>query len=103
MIKTDVLVLGSGAAGLTFALEVAERSKFKVLVITKKDRSESNTNYAQGGIAGVMAPFDSFEAHIRDTLVAGAGLCGTAVIVWATAVPPQAAAAMAESSPRVLL
>jgi L-aspartate oxidase len=75
VIKTDVLVLGSGAAGLTFALEVAERSKLRVLVITKKDRSESNTNYAQGGIAGVMAPFDSFEAHIRDTLIAGAGLC----------------------------
>lgn len=75
MIKTDVLVLGSGSAGLTFALEVAERSKLRVLVITKKDRSESNTNYAQGGIASVMAPFDSFEAHVRDTLVAGAGLC----------------------------
>lgn len=75
MIKTDVLVLGSGSAGLTFALEVAERSKLRVLVITKKDRSESNTNYAQGGIAGVMAPFDSFESHIRDTLIAGAGLC----------------------------
>jgi L-aspartate oxidase len=73
--KTDVLVLGSGSAGLTFALEVAERSNMQVLVITKKDRSESNTNYAQGGIASVMAPFDSFEAHIRDTLVAGAGLC----------------------------
>lgn len=75
MIKTDVLVLGSGSAGLTFALEVAEHSKLNVLVITKKERSESNTNYAQGGIAGVMAPFDSFEAHIRDTLIAGAGLC----------------------------
>ncbi len=69
----DVLVIGSGIAGLTFALEVAEHGK--VIVVTKKDRAESATNYAQGGIAAVMSDEDSIEAHVRDTLEAGAGLC----------------------------
>ncbi|MBC8102474.1 MAG: L-aspartate oxidase [Cytophagales bacterium] len=69
----DFIVLGSGIAGLTFALEAANLGT--VAVITKKDRAESNTNWAQGGIAGVMAPDDSFDLHKQDTLVAGAGLC----------------------------
>jgi L-aspartate oxidase len=69
----DFLVLGSGIAGLTFALDVAAAGS--VALITKKDRRESNTNWAQGGIAGVMAPDDTFDLHIEDTLVAGAGLC----------------------------
>src|SRR5512146_805797 len=69
----DFLVLGSGIAGLTFALKVAERGR--VAVITKKHRAESNTNYAQGGIAAVTSKEDSFELHVRDTLEAGAGLC----------------------------
>ena len=69
----DFLVLGSGIAGLTFALDAATLGT--VAVITKKDRAESNTNWAQGGIAGVMAPDDSFDLHIEDTLIAGAGLC----------------------------
>lgn len=69
----DFLVLGSGVAGLTFALNVAEHGK--VAIVTKKESAESNTNYAQGGIAAVMNPTDSFEAHIQDTLIAGAGLC----------------------------
>jgi L-aspartate oxidase len=75
VIKTDILVLGSGSAGLFFALECAKNSKLKILIITKKERSESNTNYAQGGIASVMNEHDSYEDHIRDTLIAGAGLC----------------------------
>ncbi len=69
----DFVVLGSGIAGLTFALDVADLGT--VALVTKKDRTESNTNLAQGGIAGVMAPDDSFDLHVEDTLVAGAGLC----------------------------
>ncbi|NPV10366.1 MAG: L-aspartate oxidase [Ignavibacteria bacterium] len=72
-IKTDVLVIGSGIAGLRFAIEV---SKFaEVYIVTKKDKAESNTNYAQGGIASVFSPDDSFELHIQDTLKTGDGLC----------------------------
>src|SRR2546425_774576 len=74
----DFLVLGSGIAGLSFALKVAPRGR--VAIVTKKDRAESNTNYAQGGIAAVTSKEDSFEMHVRDTLEAGAGLCKEAVV-----------------------
>jgi L-aspartate oxidase len=74
----DFLVLGSGIAGLTFALKVAPRGR--VAIVTKKDRAESNTNYAQGGIASVTSKTDSFESHVRDTLTAGAGLCKESVV-----------------------
>lgn len=70
---TDFLVIGSGIAGLYYALKVAAHGK--VTLITKRDRGESNTKYAQGGIAAVMADGDSFESHVRDTLVSGDGLC----------------------------
>jgi L-aspartate oxidase len=69
----DFLVLGGGVAGLSFALEAATRGT--VAVLTKRGRTEANTNYAQGGISAVLAADDSFEHHIEDTLVAGAGLC----------------------------
>jgi L-aspartate oxidase len=74
----DFLVLGSGIAGLSFALQVADRGS--VAVVTKKERSESSTNYAQGGIASVVGADDSFDSHVRDTLEAGAGLCHPGVV-----------------------
>src|ERR1700761_6040770 len=74
----DFVVLGSGIAGLTFALNVAEKGS--VAVITKKNRAESNTNYAQGGIACVTSTEDTFDLHVRDTLEAGAGLCREDVV-----------------------
>ncbi|HSG10065.1 MAG TPA: L-aspartate oxidase [Longimicrobiales bacterium] len=70
---TDVLVVGSGIAGLTFALKLAPKAH--VLLVTKKERAASSTNYARGGIASVMGSDDNFELHAQDTLVAGAGLC----------------------------
>jgi L-aspartate oxidase len=75
--KTDFLVVGSGIAGLTYALKVAKACPDKqVLVITKTIADETNTKYAQGGIAGVTDfENDSYEKHIEDTLIAGDGLC----------------------------
>ena len=74
----DFIVLGSGIAGLYFSLQVARRGR--VAILTKKDRAESNTNYAQGGIAAVCDPDDSVERHIEDTCAAGVGLCHRQVV-----------------------
>ncbi len=71
-ITTDYLVLGSGVSGLTYALEAAKHGS--VAVVTKRAISESNTNYAQGGVAAVMDPDDSFEEHAADTIQVGYGL-----------------------------
>lgn len=76
--QCDVLVIGSGAAGLTAALNLAER--FKVTVLAKGGLDEGSTAWAQGGIAAVLEPGDTFEAHIEDTMVAGAGLNDRATV-----------------------
>ena len=73
IVETDFLIIGSGIAGLSLALKLAKYGK--VVIITKKEKAESNTNYAQGGIAAVFSQDDSYEIHINDTLKAGANLC----------------------------
>lgn len=78
VIDTDYLVIGTGIAGLMSGLHLAEHGH--VLMVTKKERAESNTNYAQGGIACVITSEDSFDTHVRDTLLAGAGLCNEEVV-----------------------
>ena len=80
--ETDFLVIGSGIAGLTYALKVAQHfPDKKISIITKASPDETNTKYAQGGIAVVNdLENDSFEKHIEDTLIAGDGLCNTEVV-----------------------
>lgn len=77
-IKTDFLIIGSGIAGLMFALEVADHGM--VALVTKKAAMDSNTNLAQGGIASVFDELDSFDLHIQDTLDSGDGLCNRDVV-----------------------
>ncbi len=76
--RIDFLVLGSGIAGLLSALKLSRLGR--VTLVTKKAAAESNTNYAQGGIAAVMSRLDSFESHVKDTLIAGAGLCAESLV-----------------------
>jgi L-aspartate oxidase len=82
MLQSDLLVLGSGIAGLTFALKIAqERPDLKITVLTKTNETESNTRYAQGGVAAVWDfKTDSYQKHIEDTLIAGDGLCDKNIV-----------------------
>jgi len=75
---SDVLIVGSGVSGLSFALKVAQFSK--VTLITKKNKADTATNLAQGGVAAVLSMEDSIAAHIDDTLVSGDGLCNEAIV-----------------------
>ena len=76
--KTDFLVIGSGIAGLTFALKAVKHGK--VTIVTKAKLEDTNTWYAQGGIAAVFSEPDNFEKHINDTLIAGGGICNEDVV-----------------------
>ena len=76
--QVDFLIIGSGIAGLSYALKVAEKGS--VYIITKSNEDESNTKYAQGGIAAVWHDKDSVEKHIQDTLIAGGGLCNEEIV-----------------------
>lgn len=77
-VRCDFLVIGSGMGGLNFALKAAKFGK--VCLVSKTNLEETNTHYAQGGIAAVMYPPDNFEKHVQDTLVAGAGYCNEEVV-----------------------
>ena len=80
--QCDVLIIGSGAAGLTLALHLADQAQ--VLVLSKGPLTEGSTYYAQGGIAAVFDENDSIESHIQDTLIAGAGLCDPEAVAYTT-------------------
>jgi L-aspartate oxidase len=86
-IESDFLVIGSGIAGLSFALQAARHGR--VALVTKREITESATNYAQGGIASVFSQEDTFAAHIEDTLVAGAGICHEDVVRMVVEEGPQ--------------
>jgi L-aspartate oxidase len=89
-----VLIIGSGVAGLRAAIAAAQHTK--VLVVTKQEPDDSNTNKAQGGIAAVVSPDDSFEDHIADTLAAGHGLCDPQVVDFVVRQAPTRIGELAE-------
>ena len=94
MKEYDFIVIGSGIAGLAFALKAARHGS--VAVITKRKGADTNTAWAQGGIACVTSDEDSFELHVRDTLEAGAGLCDEAVVRAVVTEGPERISELAE-------
>lgn len=94
MAETDILIIGSGAAGLTAALNLADR--FRVTVLAKGRLDEGSTAWAQGGIAAVLEPGDTFENHVEDTMVAGAGLNDRDVVEFVVERAPAAIERLAE-------
>jgi len=94
MLETDYLVLGSGIAGLSFALEAAAHGK--VLIATKRAPEDSNTAWAQGGIAAVLDPEDTVAAHVADTLTVGEGLCHKDIVELCIGEGPAAVSELAE-------
>ncbi len=96
---SDALVLGSGLAALSFALEASRRGR-TVTIVTKREATEANTAYAQGGLAAVLTAEDSFDAHVEDTLTAGAGLCRRDIVEMVVRGGPQAVARLVEAGVR---
>ncbi len=97
-INTDFLILGSGIAGLSFALRAKEHGQ--VVVVTKRSATEAATSWAQGGVAAVLSPEDSFEKHADDTNVAGAGLCHQVVVDLCVREAPEAVRWLSEVGAR---
>ena len=90
---TDVVVVGSGAAGLMTAVALADAGR-RVTVVTKGALGDGSTAWAQGGLAAVLGPDDDAELHVQDTLVAGAGLCDEAAVRTLVDEAPAAVAAL---------
>jgi L-aspartate oxidase len=93
-LTTDYLVIGSGVAGLYFALRACEHGT--VTIVTKREPDDANTSWAQGGVSGVFGDDDSFEQHIADTLVVGDGLCDEAVVAMCVREAPRHIRALAD-------
>lgn len=94
-LRTDFLVIGSGIAGLSFALKAAVHGK--VTVVTKSNLEETNTRYAQGGIAAVMYEPDTFDKHVKDTIIAGDGFCDEEVVRMVVSEAPARIAELVEA------
>jgi len=78
--NSDILIIGTGLSGLLATYEITQQSDYSINLITKTRTTETNTSYAQGGIAAVLSETDNIEAHVKDTLIAGAGLCRPDVV-----------------------
>lgn len=96
---TDVIIVGSGAAGMSAALRLVD-SDLRVMMVTKGELGDGSTAWAQGGLAAVTAPGDSLAAHLEDTLVAGVGLCEPAVVEELVAAAPSAIASLVRAGAR---